>query len=350
MNAGIPGDSTRRTVALALAAGATLVLGLGLPPAALAQAQTPAPTQPAAPARTFDAFLLEVRAEALGRGIRPQTLDAALTGIQPLARVIELDRAQPEFTLTFEQYLNGRVTEARVARGKQLLDENRELLARVEAKYGVQPRFIVALWGLESDFGRVTGGFSVIQALATLAYDDRRSAYFRRELLSALTIIDQGHITAASMRGSWAGAMGQAQFMPSTFLNAAADFDGDGKRDIWTNKADVFASAAQLLARNGWQGDQTWGRPVKLPDNFDVTLAGLNTQKAIGEWQDLGVRRPDGADLPTRQLQSSIVLPQAGSKTPAYLVYGNYRSLLRWNNAALFAVAVGTLADRIGDG
>ncbi len=299
--------------------------------------------------RTFDAFLADVRTEALGRGIRAQTLDVALADVTPLARVIELDRAQPEFTLTFEQYLNGRVTASRIARGKQMLAENRELLAQIEAKYGVQPRFIVALWGLESDFGRVTGTFSVVQALATLAYDDRRAAYFRRELLSALTIIDQGHITAAAMRGSWAGAMGQAQFMPSTFLTAAADFDGDGKRDIWTNKADVFASAAQLLARNGWQGDQTWGRPVRVPDNFNPSLAGLNTQKPIGEWQELGVRLPDGGALPTRQLQSSIVLPQAGAKSPAYLVYNNYRSLLRWNNAALFAVAVGTLADRIGE-
>jgi membrane-bound lytic murein transglycosylase B len=231
-----------------------------------------------------------------------------------------------------------------------MLAENRELLERIEQKYGVPGRFIVALWGIESDFGRNTGGFSVIQALATLAYDDRRAAYFRRELLSALQILDQGHITPAAMRGSWAGAMGQAQFMPSTFLSAAVDFDGDGKRDIWTNKADVFASAAQLLAKNGWAADQTWGRPVKLPDNFNMSLAGLNTQKPIGEWQAVGVRRPDGTDLPTRQLQSSIVLPQAGSKAPAYLVYNNYRSLLRWNNAALFAVAVGTLADRLVDG
>ncbi len=297
----------------------------------------------------FQTFLAGVRTEALDRGIRAQTLDVALTGIEPLQRVIELDRAQPEFTLTFEQYLAGRVTEGRVARGKQMLAENRELLAQVEKKYGVQSRFIVALWGLETDFGRNTGGFSVIQALATLAYDDRRAAYFRRELLNALQIVDQGHITATAMRGSWAGAMGQAQFMPSTFLSAAVDFDGDGKRDIWTNKADVFASAAQLLAKNGWLGDQTWGRPVKVPNNFDPALAGLPTQKPISAWQALGVRRSDGGDLPTRDLQASIVLPTAGSRSPAYLVYNNYRSLLRWNNATLFAVAVGTLADRIGD-
>jgi membrane-bound lytic murein transglycosylase B len=298
----------------------------------------------------FQTFLAGVRTEAIERGIRAATLDVALAGLEPLQRVIELDRAQPEFTLTFEQYVAGRVTEARVARGKQLLEENRALLADVERRFGVQPRFIVALWGLETDFGRNTGGFSVIQALATLAYDDRRAAYFRRELLNALQIVDQGHITAASMRGSWAGAMGQAQFMPSTFLSAAVDFDGDGKRDIWGNKADVFASAAQLLAKNGWIGDQTWGRPVKVPDNFDVTLAGLATQKPISAWQALGVRRLDGGALPTRDLAASIVLPTAGAKSPAYLVYNNYRSLLRWNNATLFAVTVGTLADRIGDG
>ena len=298
----------------------------------------------------FQTFLAGVRTEAIERGIRAQTVDGALADVEPLQRIIELDRAQPEFTLTFEQYLAGRVTEGRVARGKQMLAENRELLAQVEQKYGVQSRFVVALWGLETDFGRNTGGFSVIQALATLAYDPRRAAYFRRELLNALEIIDQGHITAVAMRGSWAGAMGQAQFMPSTFLSAAVDFDGDGKRDIWGNKADVFASAAQLLAKNGWRGDQTWGRPVKVPDNFDMALVGLATQKPISAWQALGVRTIEGANLPTRDLQASIVLPTSGAKAPAYLVYNNYRSLLRWNNATLFAVAVGSLADRIGDG
>lgn len=319
--------------------------------AAMVSALTPAGVlAQAAQPQTFDAFLVGVRAEALGRGIRPQTLDAALTGITPLQRIIELDRAQPEFTRTFEQYLAGTVTESRVARGKQMLEENRDLLSQVERRFGVQARFLVALWGIESDYGRNTGGFSVVQALVTLAYDDRRAAYFRRELLDALKIIDDGHITAALMRGSWAGAMGQAQFMPSTFMLAAVDFDGDGRRDIWGSKADVFASSAQYLAKNGWQGDQTWGRSVVLPAGFEVAAASLSTRKTIGEWQRLGVRLPGGADLPARQLEASIILPAAGARAPAYMIYQNYRSLLRWNNAALFAVAVGTLADRIGDG
>lgn len=316
--------------------------------AAAAAALAPVAAE-AQPAQTFDTFLTGVRTEAIGRGIRAQTLDTALDGISPLARVVELDRAQPEFTRTFEQYLAGTVSEARVVRGKQMLNENRALLALVEARYGVQARFIVALWGIESDYGRNLGGFSVVQALATLAYDDRRAAYFRGELLNALKIIDDGHITAANMRGSWAGAMGQAQFMPSTFLLAAVDFDGDGRRDIWGSKADVFASSAQYLAKSGWLGDQTWGRAIKLPDNFDVSLAALATRKPIADWQALGVRLPDGGPLPARQLESSIVIPTAGTKAPAYLIYNNYRTLLRWNNAALFAVAVGTLADRIGD-
>ncbi len=343
MNAEAPGVKIRISGIAFAAAMAALA-----PSAAIAQL-TPAPAA-TFDAQAFNEFLTGVRSEAITRGIRPQTLDTALVGIAPLARVVELDRAQPEFTRTFEQYLAGTVSEARVARGKQMLNENRALLQQVEQRYGVQARFVVALWGIESDYGRNLGGFSVVQALATLAFDDRRAAYFRRELFDALKIIDDGHITAAGMRGSWAGAMGQAQFMPSTFLLAAVDFDGDGRRDIWGSKADVFASAAQYLAKSGWQGDQTWGRPVKLPDNFDITLAGLATSKPIGEWQALGVRTPEGGALPTRQLNSSIVLPTAGSKTPAYLVYNNYRSLLRWNNAALFAVAVGTLADRIGDG
>ncbi|MSP21369.1 MAG: lytic murein transglycosylase [Alphaproteobacteria bacterium] len=312
-----------------------------IPGSAVAQAAAP---------QTFETFLVGVRTEALGRGIRPETLDAALNFAEPIQRVIELDRAQPEFTRTFEQYLAGTVSDTRVARGRQMLEENRELLAQVEKRFGVPGRFVVALWGIESDYGRNMGGFSVIQALATLAYDDRRAAYFRRELFDALRIVDDGHIAPEAMRGSWAGAMGQAQFMPSTFHMAAVDFDGDGRRDIWGTKADVFASSAQYLAKTGWLADQTWGRPVKLPDNFDIALAGLAVTKPIGDWQALGVRRPDGSALPTRQLAASIVLPTAGSKSPAYLVYNNYRTLLRWNNAALFAVAVGTLADRIADG
>lgn len=297
----------------------------------------------------FDQWLAGVRAEALARGIKAATLDSALAGIKPIPRVIELDRKQPEFTLTFRQYMERMVPDARVEKGRQKFHEHRALLDAVGAKYGVQPRFIVAFWGIETDFGRVTGGFPVIEALATLAYDGRRSAYFRKELLFALEIVDAGHIPAKGMVGSWAGAMGQTQFMPSSFRAFAVDHDGDGRIDLWNNVGDVFASAANYLARSGWKGDQTWGRPVRLPPGFDAKLVGTATSKTLGEWQRLGVRRLDGGDLPKRDLKASVVLAE-GPSGPAFLVYSNYQTILKWNRSVFFAVAVGYLADRIGDG
>ena len=306
---------------------------------------------PAAQAATesFDEWLKGVRIEALGKGIGQSTLDQAFADLQPIPRVIELDRRQPEFTLTFDQYLARVVPAARIEKGQQKFLENRALLEEVGRKYGVQPRFIVALWGIETDFGRISGGFPVIGALATLAYDGRRSDYFRRELMDALRILDQGHISVAEMMGSWAGAMGQSQFMPSSFVRYAQDYDGDGKRDIWTNKADVFASAANYLARAGWRDDQTWGRQVRLPQGFDRSLASLDVERRIHEWQAMGVRQADGGDLPTRDLMASIVLPADDQPDTAYMVYNNFKTILRWNRSKYFAVAVGTLADGIGD-
>jgi membrane-bound lytic murein transglycosylase B len=297
----------------------------------------------------FDQWLAGLRAEALARGIKAATLESALTGIKPIPRVIELDRKQPEFTLTFRQYMERMVPDARVEKGRQKFREHSALLETIGAKYGVQPRFIVAFWGIETDFGRVTGGFPVIEALATLAYDGRRSAYFRKELLFALEIVDAGHVAPKSMVGSWAGAMGQTQFMPSSFRSFAVDHDGDGRIDLWTNVGDVFASAANYLARSGWKGDQTWGRPVRLPKGFDAKLVGTGTSKTLGEWQRLGVRRLDGGDLPQRGLKASVVLAE-GPNEPAFLVYSNYQTILKWNRSVFFAVAVGYLADRIGDG
>ncbi len=300
-----------------------------------------------AQSQPWDQWLQEVRAEAAAKGIGQATLESALTGIQPIPRVIELDRRQPEFTLTFQQYMDRVVSPQRVKRGRQLLAENRALLAQVESKYGVPAKYVVALWGIETDFGRLTGGFDVVPALASLAYDGRRSAYFRKELMNALTIIDQGHITAAAMKGSWAGAMGQSQFMPSSFLNYAQDFDGDGRRDIWSTRADVFASAANYLATEGWNKDQTWGRPVKLPKGFDSSLVGLDKKKPLDEWAKLGVRAADGGPLPKVDLQASLILAQDG-KGPPFLVYDNFRVFLHWNRSNLFALAAGHLADRIG--
>lgn len=295
----------------------------------------------------FADWLKALRAEALSKGIRAETLDTALTGLRPIPRVVELDRRQPEFTLTFQQYMNRVVPASRVKKGRQKYSEHRELLEVIGKKYKVQPRFIVALWGIETDFGRVDGGFSVIRSLATLAFDGRRSKFFRGQLVRALRIVDQGHISSKAMRGSWAGAMGHFQFMPSSFETFAVDYDGDGKRDIWRNQADAFASAANYLSRSGWRDDQTWGRPVKLPENFDAALLGLKTKKSLPEWQKLGVRTPDGGNLPARALSASIV--QAGKKSgPTFLAYNNYRVTLKWNRSTFFAVAVGTLAERIG--
>ncbi len=304
---------------------------------------------PSAAEQEFSVWLDRVRAEARERGMKAETIASALDGIAPIPRVIELDRRQPEFTLTLDQYLSRVVNSRRVRKGRARLAKHRKLLREVSAEFGVQPRFILALWGIETDFGRLKGGFPVVTALATLAYDGRRSAYFRKELFNALTIIDQGHIAAKDMIGSWAGAMGQNQFMPSSFLRYAVDHDGDGRRNIWTSTEDVFASTANYLRRVGWRDDQTWGRKVRLPDGFDDALLGLKVKKGLREWQALGVRRFDGADLPGRNLIASIVRP-AKDKGPAFAVYNNYRAILRWNRAHFFATAVGRLADRIAGG
>jgi len=297
----------------------------------------------------FSQWIKVLREDAETKGIRSATLNAALQGVKLIPRVIELDRKQPEFNLKFRQYLDRVVSQGRIDKGRQKLKKNRPLLKEIGAKYGIPPSLIVAFWGIETDFGRITGGFPVISALATLAYDGRRSTYFRGELINALKIIDGGHISATSMVGSWAGAMGQPQFMPSSFLSFAVDYDGDGRKDIWSTVADVFASAANYLARSGWKGDQTWGRPIRLPEGFDVKLAGLGSRKLIGEWQKLGVRRADGADLPARNLMASVVLTE-GPGSSAYLAYDNFRTILKWNRSNFFAIAVGSLADRIGDG
>jgi membrane-bound lytic murein transglycosylase B len=306
----------------------------------------------AAPASTvrpqgFETWLEALRREALSQEISAATLDAALTDAGLIPRVVELDRRQPEFTLTFEEYLSRTVSLPRVLIGRQQLVDNQKLLEGIGREYGVQPRFIVALWGVETDYGRLTGGFPVVNALVTLAYDGRRSEFFRGELLNALRILDQQHIPVQDMTGSWAGAMGQVQFMPSSFLQFAVDYDGDGRRDIWNSRADALASAANYLARSGWNGDQTWGRTVQLPSDFDTALIGKQTVKPLSDWQALGVRRADGGDLPGRDLPASLVQP-GGPEGPTYAVYPNYQALLKWNRSDYFATAVGTLADRIG--
>jgi membrane-bound lytic murein transglycosylase B len=306
----------------------------------------PALVLPAQGSDDFSIWLEGLRQEAREKGISETTLHAALDNLQPIPRVIELDRRQPEFTQTFWAYLDARVTEDRIERGRMLLELHAELLESIERQYGVQPRFLVAFWGLETNFGDYLGSFPVIGSLATLAHDPRRSDFFRSELLAALSIIDDGHISASEMIGSWAGAMGQPQFMPSTFVRFAVDADGDGRRDIWYNLTDVFASAANFLSESGWQGDKTWGREVRLPPAFNLELTGLEVEKTLAAWQILGVRKITGDDLPPLNMKGSLVLP-AGHAGPAFLVYNNYRTILQWNRSDLYAIAVGHLADRI---
>jgi len=322
-----------RTLLIAL----LTVVGLGV-------AACAAPTRAEQP--DFQAWLQDLRREAAAAGISQATLDAALSDVSPIERVIELDRRQPEYTQTFWSYLDKRVTPERIARGRELLVQHRALLARVQARYGVQPRFLVAFWGLETNFGQYTGGYPVVGALATLAYDERRGDFFRKELLNALRILDEGNVTPSAMQGSWAGAMGQLQFMPSTFVHYAVDFDGDGKRDIWNSLPDVFASAANYLSSIGWRGDLIWGREVRLPQDFDWEMAAQEVRKPVSAWAALGVRRAEGGPLPQGDIEGSIVLP-AGHTGPAFLVYDNFEAILTWNRSLLYALSVGHLADRL---
>jgi membrane-bound lytic murein transglycosylase B len=297
----------------------------------------------------FDVWLEELRQDALKEGIGAATLDTALDGLAPIARVIELDRRQPEGRFTFQQYNQRVLSESRIQRGRELYREHRGLLDRVATDYGVQPRFIVALWGIETSYGSFDGDYPVIGALATLAHDGRRASFFRGELLKALRIVDRGDIAIAQMTGSWAGAMGQSQFMPSSYDAYAVDYDGDGRRDIWTSLPDVFASIANYLAKAGWNDRHTWGRKVQAPAALNGDLVGLNTAQPLPRWQELGVRRANGANLPAVMLNASLLSTDEG-QGPAYLVYDNFRVLMAWNRSTYFALTVGELADLIERG
>ncbi|MCW8836876.1 MAG: lytic murein transglycosylase [Rhodospirillales bacterium] len=296
----------------------------------------------------FGVWLEVLREEAASLGIRKSTVDSALGNIALIPRVIELDRRQPEFTMTFRQYMERLVNEGRVKRGHEALSANRALFNKVSAKYGVPERFLIAFWGLETDFGRYAKGhFPVIAALVTLSYDGRRSAFFRKELFNALRILDEGHIGFDDMKGSWAGAMGHFQFIPTTFNAYAVDYDGDGRRNIWGNMGDAVASAANFLSASGWKREETWGREVRLPDDFNYTLSGLRIRKPLEEWQTIGVRKVDGSALPrVPGISGSIIVP-SGHAGPAFLVYGNFRTIMDWNRSEFYALAIGHLADRL---
>ena len=295
----------------------------------------------------FPAFLQGVRDEASRRGIAARTLQQALDGLQPNPKVIDLDRHQPEFTLTWQQYRARIVSDARVARGRQAYAESRTLLRQVSGHYGVPPGLIMGIWGLESNFGQATGGFNVIDALATLSWEGRRAGFFRSELMDALRILDHGDIAASQMTGSYAGAMGQTQFMPDSFLKYAVDWHGTGRRDIWGDLGCVFASTANYLAREGWQSDRAWGDAVLAPARLSPYQVGREHLLPVAEWSRMGVRRIDGGALRGAGANAALLLP-GGDGGDAFLAYHpNFRAIRRYNPSDFYCICVGLLGDRI---
>ena len=295
----------------------------------------------------FATYVEQIKQEALAAGYKEETLTTAFENVTFYQRSVKADRNQPEFKLTLDTYLPRAVPEWKAKKAVEMYQQHRELLENIGKEYGVQPRFIVALWGIETNFGAFTGGMDVISALTTMAYEGRREEFFKKELWHALTIVEEGHIPIEQMKGSWAGAMGQAQFMPSSFMAYAVDYDGDGRKDIWGSQGDVFASAANYLKSVGWRDDVTWGRQVQLPPDFDGAQASLTIKKPLAEWQALGVRSYDGTDLPKRDdIVASIVIPD-DQEGRVFLAYSNYDALMRWNRSHYFVAAVGYLSDRI---
>lgn len=308
----------------------------------------------------FADYTVALKQEALEKGYASELVEQVFTSLTFYERAVSSDRSQPEFVETLDTYLPKRVSETRIRMAREFYRQHLPELEKIGQKYGVQPRFIVALWGLESSFGRIMGSFSVPSALATLAYEGRRETFFKQEFFHAMDILAQGHISLDNMKGSWAGAMGQSQFMPSSFQAYAQDGDGDGKKDIWGNQLDVFASIAFYLKSRGWSNNETWGRQVQLPAGFDISNAIArgplertawlkrwnDSERSLADWQALGVRRTDGRDLPVRELNAALILPD-GEKGRAYLGYSNYKALMHWNRSYYFVTSVGYLADLI---
>ncbi|MBW3226967.1 lytic murein transglycosylase [Marinobacter adhaerens] len=283
--------------------------------------------------------------QAIAAGVSSKTASEVMSGVQHLARVIELDRRQPEFTTTFADYLNRRVNDARVNTGRELLQEHQELLARVTRETGVPAPYLVAFWGLETNFGSYFGKMPVPSSLTTLACDPRRSTFFTEQLIAALRIIDEGAIPADQMEGSWAGAMGHVQFMPTVFLKHAVDADGDGRRDLWNSLPDAMMSAGRFLESMNWDGDYRWGREVLLPENFDYSLAD-GRRLPLEQWREMGITDAFGKPLAREPINAALVVP-AGHRGPAFLAYHNFRVIMGWNRSEFYAIAVGHLADRI---
>lgn len=297
----------------------------------------------------FPAYVEQLKRRAIKQGIPAATVENAFANAHFVDRVINADRNQLEKKITLDDYLSRVLPTWKIQRGREMRQQYQPRLARVTARYGVPEQYIVALWGMESAFGKIQGKEDVVSALATLAFEGRREAFFTKQLMAALKIIDQGHVDAGNLKGSWAGAMGQSQFMPTSFLTYAADGDDDGKIDIWNNLDDVFASTANYLATEGWQPGVGWGREVKLPAQFNAEQLGLKDSQGHREeqWAAKGVVLADGSPLPVSGLRSWVIAPD-DMQGRAFLVYDNFRTLMHWNRSYYFAISVGMMADGIG--
>lgn len=293
----------------------------------------------------FSSWLSDLKKEARGMGISDAVLSAAFEDVEPSSQVLKLDRTQPEHTIDFTRYLNNTVTPRRIEDGQDLYRENKRTLEKISKQYGVPASMILALWGMESSYGNNTGDMSVVESLATLAYDGRRAIFFRKELLAALQILENDHIEVMDFTGSWAGAMGQCQFMPSSYLAYAVDYDKDGKRDIWNTQVDVFASVANYLKGYGWDSSIGWGVPAILPTTVRGVIA-EGTGHTLAEWKNKGVRFSTRAVLPPESTPMKLVYPD-DDKGAAYLVTANYDVIMKWNRSQYFATAVGLLSDAI---
>ncbi|MFQ3190089.1 MAG: membrane-bound lytic murein transglycosylase B [Paraglaciecola sp.] len=300
---------------------------------------------------TFEQYVADLKIQSIEQGYSTDFVERVFAGVSYRKKTVTADKNQPETKLTLDKYLATRVPDWKVKKAVDLMAQHQVLLDKVEQQFGVQKRFIVALWGNESNFGSIMGKHSVINSLVTLAYEGRREVLFKKQLFAALKIIKQGHVNLDGFVGSWAGAMGQSQFMPTSFLDYAVDFDNDGRKDIWNNKADVFASIANFLKSEGWSNQITWGRQVSVPDNFDFNLAGLksSSKRLLPDWQSLNVRRYDGGNLPDLPINGSLIAPD-GKTGRIYLVYENFHTLMKWNRSSYFGVSVSYLSDRIKKG
>ncbi len=312
------------------------LIAAGLPFSALAQTD-------------FSACLTRLETAARDTGIEPATIQTVFATVEPRPRVIAADRNQAEFVDTFADYLGRRVNERRVSTGRALYQQHRDLLDSLTRTYGIPGQYIVAFWGLETNYGGYLGDVSVFDSLSTLACDNRRSGYFTEEFINALRVVDRGDVEPATMIGSWAGAMGQTQFMPTNYLRYAVDGNNDGRVDLWNSVDDALASAANFLNGLDWRAGERWGREVLLPDDFDFGRAGRDQRTVLGDWRALGITDVSGRSVPALDMQASVLVP-SGQRGPAFLVYDNFDVIMRWNRSEFFALTVGHLADRIAGG